>query len=345
MFIIIIIMLIFQITLFVTFVFLILGYSYLLITPGLLIGYTPILSYVKTLAQSFFTMVLDKGFKTNFKLGETKQDIKTLINSDTDKIDIIVCNHTSSLDFLLIMSYLQEFEIDSYNFVFKNEITYTPGFGFIMYANPDIKLNRNWEQDKATLGKQLDKIKTNGKKQVILIFPEGTRLTEKKLSEGQDFSKKNNLPVFENLMVPKSKGLWYIVNHLSDSGKLGKIWDVTLILPNFIKKSINTSDIFGKPIGDVNTVWREVILDKNFKNPEDFKSWLLNVWVTKDSFITHNDKIIFNQVYPNNKVKTSTKLLTIILLIGIILLLFNKFSRYYLLGSFILSYILIVFKL
>lgn len=341
----IIIMLIFQITLFVTFVFFILGYSYLLITPGLLVGYTPIISYVKTLAQTLFTMILSKGFKTNFKLGETQQNIKQLINENPDKIDIIVCNHTSTLDFLLVMSYLEEFEIDSYNFVFKNEITYTPGFGFIMYANPDIKLNRNWEQDKETLGKQLDKIKTNEKKQVILIFPEGTRLTETKLREGQEFSKLNNLPVFNNLMVPKSKGLWFIINHLNNSGKLGRIWDVTLIFPNYIQKSIKATDIFGKPIGDVNMVWREVNLDLNFKNPDEFKKWLINLWITKDSFIKHHNKLVFNQIYPDKKTKTSNKLLIVILLTVLIGCFFNKYTRYYLLGSLLLSYILIIFKL
>ena len=341
----IIIMLIFQITLFVTFVFAILGYCYLLITPSLLIGYTPIISYVKTIAQSFFTMILDKGFKTNFKLGETGQDIKKLINENTDKIDIIICNHTSTLDFLLIMSYLQEFDIQSYNFVFKNEITYTPGFGFVMYASPDIKLNRNWEQDKETLGKQLDKLKPNGKKQVILIFPEGTRLTEKKLKEGQEYSKSNNLPVFENLMVPKSKGLWFIVNHLNQSNKLGRIWDTTLIFPNYIQKSINASDIFGKSIGDVKTVWREIELDENFHQQEGFKNWLINLWITKDSLIKYHDKIIFNQVNPNDKMKTSTKLLTIIIILLITWLIFNKYGRYYLLVSLILSYVLIIFKL
>jgi len=338
-------MLIFQITLFVTFVFLILGYSYMLITPGLLIGYIPIIDYVKTLAQSFFTMVLTNGFKTNFKLAESKQNIKKLINEDTDKIDILICNHTSTLDFLIIMAYLQEWEIDSYNFVFKNDIIYTPGFGFIMYASPDIKLNRNWEQDKETLGNQLDKIKTNGKKQVILIFPEGTRLTEKKLREGQDFSKKNNLPVFDNLMVPKSKGLWFITNHLAQTNKLGRIWDVTLIFPQFLKKSIGYADIFGKSIGNINTIWREVKLPENFKDQDNFKKWLMNTWITKDSLMEHHNNIIFNEIYPDTNIKTSTKLLTIIIIIALIGLLFNKYSRYYMLGSLLLSYVLIIFKL
>lgn len=338
-------MLIFQITLFVSFIFLILGYSYMLITPGILIGCTSIISYMKEFAQSFFTMVLSKGFKANLKLGETEQDIKKLINENTDKVDIIVCNHTSTLDFLIMMSYLKEFDIDSYNFVLKNEIVYTPGFGYIMYACPDIKLNRNWEQDKEILGKQIDNFKSNGKKQVLLIFPEGTRLTEKKLKEAREFSKSNNLPVYENLMVPKSKGLWFIVNKLAQSNRLGRIWDVTLIFPEFLQKSIGASDIFGKCIGDVNTIWREVEINENYKDPDIFKKWLMNLWITKDSLMKYYDKIIYKHVYPESNIKTSEKLIGIIILLVLVGLLFNKYGRYYLLGSFILSYILIIFKL
>jgi hypothetical protein len=214
-----------------------------------------------------------------------------------------------------------------------------------MYACPDIKLNRNWEQDKETLGKQLDNIKTNGKKQVLLIFPEGTRLTEKKLNEGNEFSKSNNLPVYENLMVPKSKGLWFIVNKLSETNRLGRIWDVTLTFPKYLKKSIGTLDILGKPIGDVNTIWREVKLDKDYKDSDAFKKWLMNLWITKDSLMKYHEKIIYNQIYPESNIKTSEKLIVIITLLVLIGLLFNKYGRYYLLGSFILSYIFILFKL
>jgi 1-acyl-sn-glycerol-3-phosphate acyltransferase len=317
----------------------------LILTPAFLIGNIPLVSYVKTLAQGFFTLVFKYGFKANFKLTESKQDIKTLINENTDKIDLIVCNHTSTLDFLILMSYLQEFQIDSYNFVLKNQITYVPGFGFIMYTNPDVKLNRNWEQDKDTLAKQLDGIKTNGKKQVIIIFPEGTRLNEKKLKEGQEFSVKNNLPVYENLMVPKSKGLWFITNHLSKTNRLGRIWDTTIILPKFIGKDIGLKDILGKTLGDINMIWREVTLPENYEDNETFKTWLLNIWITKDSFIKNYNQIFYHQLESNLSLKHSTKLLLVIFLLSALGIGFNKYGRYYLSISFILSYVFIFFKL
>lgn len=338
-------MLIFKITLFVSFMFLIIGYSYILLTPGLLVGCTPVLTYIKKIAQVFITFVFVYGFKSKFKLAESSQDISSLINSDKNKIDVVICNHTSTLDFLIMMIYFQEFQIDSYNFVLKKDILYTPGFGYVMYSNPDIKLNRNWEQDKETMGKQLDNIKLNGKKQVILIFPEGTRLTEKKLKEGQEFSKANNLPIYENLMVPKSKGLWFITNKLTESNKLGKVWDVTIILPHFLKKTIGITDIFGKNLGDIKLIWREVQLNQNYQEYEEFKKWLLELWITKDSFMKHHDKIVFKEINPENTISTIDKISIIILFTILCVVLFNKYGRYYLLGSLILSYILIVFKL
>ena len=146
-------------------------------------------------------------------------------------------------------------------------------------------------------------------------------------------------------MVPKSKGLWFIVNKLSETNKLGRIWDVTLVFPKFLQKSMSYSDVFGKQIGDVNAIWREVELGNNYKDLDAFKKWLLNLWITKDSLMKYHEKIIYNKIYPESKIKTSEKLIAIITLLVLFGLLFNKYGRYYLLGSFILGYILILFKL
>lgn len=330
-------MIIFQIIIIIIYLFFILGYSYILITPGILFGHTSIISYAKTLTQSFATM----GLINNFKLGQTMQNIKKLINENTNKIDIIVCNHISIFDFYLLACYLKEFEIDSYNIVLKNELVYFPGLGYMIFANSNIRLYRNWDQDIKKLEKQLNTIKLNGKKQVILIFPEGTRISDQKIKEGQKFSKLNNLPVYENLLVPKSKGLWFIINKLSNTNKLGRIWDVTLILP----KKLDYSNKLGKSIDDVNAIWREVVLDKNYKDLNIFKSWLINLWVTKDSLIKNHKKIIYNQIYPKLNVKLSEKINIVIILLGFFGLLMNKYGRYYLLCSFILSYILIFYNI
>ena len=40
----------------------------------------------------------------------------------------------------------------------------------------------------------------------LLLYPEGTRLSDKKLSEGQAFSRERGLPVLKHQLYPRTKG-------------------------------------------------------------------------------------------------------------------------------------------
>lgn len=336
-----ILMLVKQITYLILFIYWVLAYTYLFITPSILISNKYLIRLVKTLSQSLSTLLLIDGFKTDFHLVSTPFNIKDLTNQNPELIDILVCNHVSTMDFLILMSYLQYFGIDSYNFSLKNIINYFPGFGLIMYSNTDIKLSRNWEKDKDNLAKQIDKIETGTKKQFIIFFPEGTRLTKQKLEEGQKFSKSNNLPIYDNLLVPKSKGLWFLVNHLNQTNKLGRIWDITLAIPKFLGKSAHVNDVIGKPIGPVYGMMKELKIDFDTQNPELFKSWLLEKWKIKDDFLNNYNKYIYKKLEFDPKYRH----IAIIALVCLIFSLFLgfKYGRYYLILSFVISYILIKF--
>jgi 1-acyl-sn-glycerol-3-phosphate acyltransferase len=329
----------------------ILSYSYLLITPSILLSNNYILEQVKEISQTFSTIMLSDSFKIDFFMAKTEKNVEQLINQNTDLIDIMICNHVSTIDFLIIMAYLQNFNLGSYNFVIKNEITYTPGFGLIMYASSDIKLNRNWEKDKKILDKQIDKIKNNkkqidkiknNKKQIIIIFPEGTRFNEIKLKEAQKFSMSTNIPIFNNLLVPKTKGLYHIINHLDKTNKLGRIWDLTLAIPKFLKKSAYITDIIGQPINSVYGIFRE--LEKNkYQDLDNFKTWFFEKWKTKDDFLQNYKNFIYEKITQNNYNFMHIVIIILVILLGC-LTLTNKYGRYYLLLSFILSYLLIIFK-
>ncbi len=325
----------------------ILSYSYLFITPSIFLSNNFILKQVKILSQSFSTMMLLDSFNIDFFMAKTDKNVEKLINQNPELIDVIVCNHVSTIDFLIVMAYLQKFKIGSYNFVLKNEIIYTPGFGLIMYGSPDIKLNRNWEKDREIFGKQIDKIKKEpcGDKQIILIFPEGTRLTNKKLEEGQQFSLANNLPVFNNLLVPKTKGLWYLINHLEQTNKLGRIWDLTLAIPKFLGKSAYLTDLISQPIGPIYGIFRELELEKSqYQDLNQFKIWFFKNWKLKDDFLQNYTRFVYNKLKWDDLKFKHLVIVTIIILLGC-LTLTNKYGRYYLLISFILAYLLILFKL
>ena len=188
-------------------------------------------------------------------------------------------------------------------------------------ADYDIPARKN-------LGKEIDNIPIMNKKQVIIIFPEGTRFTLEKLKEAQRFSLENNLPKYNNLLVPKSKGLWFIVNQLAKKNRLGRIWDMTLVLPKFLGKESYLSDIVGKEIGNVYCDIRELKLPENFEDNNIFKNWLHENWKIKDKYIEHYNKYQYEKITFNDMRYNHLIFITFIIFFATILL-YNKYGRYY----------------
>jgi 1-acyl-sn-glycerol-3-phosphate acyltransferase len=333
-----------QILFLISYLYFGISYSYLFLTPSLLISKKLANKNNKKsikLSQVINTIGLIDGFKADFHIAASKTNIKEIINDNPDKIDVLISNHLSTLDHFLLKIYLEYIGIESFNYSFaKNNFYYIPGIGLVCYSGTDIKFCRNWEEDKNLLAEQIDKIETGTKKQLITIFPEGSRLTPKKLEDGQKFSRLNNLPVYNNLLVPKSKGLWFIVNHLNQTNRLGRVWDLTLAVPKFMKKSSYLDDILGKSIGPVYGMIKELKIDFDTQNSELFKIWLLEKWKNKDEFLKNYKKFIYKklEIKPNKKHMFSVILICLIfsLLLGF------KYGRIYLIISLIVSYIIII---
>jgi len=338
-------MLITQIMFLVTFTYWIIAYSYLVLTPSILISNDYLNKLVKKLSQTLTVFSLIHGFKTEFYLINNQQNIKELINQNEDLVDIIVCNHITTIDFLIVMVYLKYFNISNYNFILNYKVKHIAGFGLIMYANPDIKVFRNWELDQDNMKIQIDKFNQNksSKKQVLIIFPEGTRYTEDKFKTAQEFSKSKGIHVYDHLLVPKARGLWFLINNFKKVNKLGRVWDLTLSVPSMLGKSAYVKNLIGKPIGPIYGIIKELKLDFNYEDLEIFKTWLFENWKIKDNFIKYYKNFIYKKLsFDNSKYRH----LIIIAIVCIIFSIFlkNKYGRYYLLISFIIAYMLIFFK-
>ena len=131
---------------------------------------------------------------------------------------------------------------------------------------------------------------------------------------------------------------------MNDKKKLGNIWDLTLSIPKFIGKSAYTSDILGKSLGPIYGIFREIKLTENYKEPDNFKKWFLEIWKVKDEFIQNYKKFVYEKIeFDDNR--NSHMVYIILVCLITYLLLSNKYGRYYLIISFIISYLLIIFKL
>ena len=314
-------------------------YPYL-ITPLLLLNKKNTLDLRKYF-QSLNKTILNNGFRADFYI--RKNDDFSL-NENPELIDVILCNHMASIDFILSMIYLKKLNIDEYNYVFKKDFIYRPSVGFMTYLTTDIKINRNWEEDKHIINKQIDCIKSTQKKQIIIIFPEGTRISPSKIREAHSFSIENNLPIYNNLLVPKVKGLWTILNHLKQTNRLGKLIDLSVIIPKYLGNSMTMFDLKSLQIGPVYGICRELNLNNvEYQNIEIFKNWFFKNWTVKDNLISNFEKFTYEKIEDKDKYINLIKLTVCCVIITLFLK--NKYGRYYLLSMCILSYILIILKI
>lgn len=308
-------------------------FAYILVFPLYLTGkYNNFGTDVKKFIQSILITHLKYGFNPNIKYNE-------LIKQSDDKIDIIIGNHISTIDWELVLIFFYYSGIYDYNMVGKNTLKFFPGCGFIFMIDNHIKLKRNWEEDKDSFSRQINKIN----KGIIFIFPEGTRFEVDKHQDGQQFSLNNNLPIYNNLLVPKSKGFWRIFNELKQQNKLGKIFDLTIIFENLKGKNAYLDDISKKGLGDVFIINREIEHPTKYLDNDDFKKWLLKEWKTKDLLMDNYNKINYQKLELKNNLFDLyfSLLLIIISTYGMIK---RKEIRYYVLTCIIIVYLIAYFK-
>ena len=218
-----------------------------------------------------------------------KMNISGSINkTEKNKIDILFSNHNSTIDFLILTSLIYKFNIPNYYFIFKESIGRIPIIGSCMMD--DIKLKRNWDEDKDSILDQLKNIESG----IIIIYPEGTRYSKKKHKESRKFCMKNKLPLFNYTLAPRIKGSHLIINALKETNKLGNIYDVTLTFNNFIKQELYLTKIFRlNTLGPLTVNIKKINFTDSDLEYDKFKYKMFELWLAKNNFI---DKIYKKQL-------------------------------------------------
>ena len=123
-------------------------------------------------------------------------------------------------------------------------------------------------------------------------MPEGTRFSEKKLKISNEYSKKNNLPIFKNTLYPKMKGIWCLINSLKKENKMGNLIDFTHLVPNFKNNRAEISKIVSDNMGNSYTLINTYIVpkDNSINDYDNFKKWFLKIWKIKDNNLNTMNK-------------------------------------------------------
>ncbi|CAR22137.1 lysophospholipid acyltransferase family protein [Lachancea thermotolerans CBS 6340] len=257
------------------------------------------------------------------------KDLRTggIISSMKQK-SVLISNHQIYTDwvFLWWLAYTGDLAGNVY-IMLKNSLAKIPIMGYGMRNYNFIFMNRKWSKDRINLANHLGNLDHNARgvgrlagkhpsldiasgKEVwsdngaatkdhrqirwpytLIIFPEGTNLSANTREKSRVFSEKANLPIFNNLVLPRVTGLRFSLQELRNSCEV--VYDTTIgysgVKQNEYGQDIyQLSNIFlrGHSPDLVDIYIRAFNLkDIPLDDEEEFTKWLLDVWHEKDKLL------------------------------------------------------------
>ncbi|SMR56018.1 unnamed protein product [Zymoseptoria tritici ST99CH_3D1] len=177
--------------------------------------------------------------------------------------------------------------------ILKESLKKVPIIGWGMQFYNFIFLSRNWEQDRYKFKHHLDQLKDPDDPMWLLIFPEGTNLSESTREKSAKWAEKTGVPDMKHQLLPRSTGLQFCLQELRASTNW--LYDCTIAYEG-VPKGMYGQDIFtlksslfeGRPPKSVNMYWRRYkIADVPYEDSEAFSRWLLNRWREKDYLLEY----------------------------------------------------------
>ncbi|KAM4693187.1 lysocardiolipin acyltransferase 1 isoform 1-T2 [Discoglossus pictus] len=151
---------------------------------------------------------------------------------------VIIMNHRTRLDWMFLWSCLLRYSyLRLEKICLKSSLKAVPGFGWAMQVAAFIFIRRKWEEDKNHFEHMLDYFCDIKEPLQLLIFPEGTDLTENTKARSDEFAEKNGLQKYEYVLHPRTTGFTFVVDRLREGNNLDAIHDITVAYPQNIPQT------------------------------------------------------------------------------------------------------------
>jgi len=221
------------------------GCSYALIWYGsILLGfyflYAPLLPLI-FINRRLYRLLTDSLYSSweafNVSLLQLVYRVKLVLTGDDlepNEHALIVLNHPTRTDWNFLWQGLFHASPNhNSKIILKEQLRKVPGMGWVMAMTRFIYLKRSWSADKEVIDSMLDYlslIRSEGGKQLVL-FPEGTNITPKSKLRSDDFAMKNNKPLYNHVIHPRTTGFVHLARGMLDRNLLDAVYDVTIAYP------------------------------------------------------------------------------------------------------------------
>ncbi|CAL9687069.1 unnamed protein product [Knipowitschia caucasica] len=167
--------------------------------------------------------------------------VKVVITGDgfiPGERSVIIMNHRTRLDWMFLWCCLLRYSyLRLEKICLKAGLKAVPGFGWAMQVACFVFIQRRWDEDRLHLENMLHYFCDIREPLQLLLFPEGTDLTEKTKGRSDAFAEQNGLPKFEYVLHPRTTGFTHIVDMLRKGDNLDAVHDITVAYPQNIPQT------------------------------------------------------------------------------------------------------------
>lgn len=156
--------------------------------------------------------------------------------------ELMMSNHQIYSDWVYLWALMDKIErAGELKIIMKRSLRSVPIFGWSMRFFDFVFLNRKWEQDQAHFTKKLRGFVESSYPFCLLIFPEGTTLSQESLRKSESFATKLGVTPTSRVLLPRVLGMWEAVKALDSS--LDGIYDVTVGYSGLVETDV-PEDVF-----------------------------------------------------------------------------------------------------
>ncbi|KAL0969664.1 hypothetical protein UPYG_G00230460 [Umbra pygmaea] len=211
--------------------------------------------------------------------------VKVVITGDgfvPGERSVIIMNHRTRLDWMFLWCCLLRYSyLRLEKICLKAALKAVPGFGWAMQVACFIFIKRRWEEDRRHMENMLEYFCDIREPVQLLLFPEGTDLTDNTKARSDDFAVKNGLPKFEYVLHPRTTGFTFIVDTLRKGDNLDAVHDITVAYPKNIPQT-ERHLILGQFPREIHFHVRRYEASSLPTSPSKLQAWTQERWAEKE---------------------------------------------------------------
>ncbi|XP_042500686.1 probable 1-acyl-sn-glycerol-3-phosphate acyltransferase 5 [Macadamia integrifolia] len=196
---------------------------------------------------------------------------------------LLIANHRTEVDWMYLWDFASRKGCLGYiKYILKSSLMKLPVFGWGFHLLEFIAVERKWEVDESIMRRMLSNFTDPRDPLWLVIFPEGTDFTEQKCVRCQEFAANNGLPIFKNVLLPKTRGFYACLEILKSS--LDAVYDVTIGYKH--RCPLFMDNIYGVHPAEVHIHVRRIPLNEIPTSEKEAAAWLMDMFQLKDQMLT-----------------------------------------------------------